>query len=89
MKKNVLMKAVVIVAFALALVGIGVQWYNDYHETQLENGAYKYLEHELYGDFSDLEINEITRVGDDRYDIDYTCTKDERNIHGTKFDVEL
>lgn len=83
-------KVIVIIALALAIIGIGIQFYTEYHQTMLENGAYKYLEHELYGDYSDVEVTGVTYVGDGRYDIDYTYMRyDQHTIVGTQYGVEL
>lgn len=83
-------KVIVIIALALAMIGIGIQFYSDYHQTMLENGAYKYLENELYGNYSNVEVTDIVAVGDDRYDIEYTYMRDDQHtIVGTQYGVEL
>lgn len=83
-------KVIAIVALIIAMIGIGIAFYSDYHETMLENGAYKYLENELYGNYSDVNVTDVVAVGDGRYDIEYTYMRDDQHtIVGTQYAVEL
>lgn len=81
---------VIAILLAVVVVISGLMLYNDYYQTKLENGAYKYLNEELYGCFSNLVVNEITSVGDGYYDIGYTYEREDgHTIIGEHYSVKL
>ena len=83
-----IVKVIVMLTVAV-LIGSGLMWVVDYQQTKLENGAYKYLERELYGSYSDVVVWDVKSVGDGRYDIEYYYNKDGDTIHGWNYDVAL
>lgn len=84
MKKGII--AIVIAVMMVFVVAFGY----DYHQTRLENGAYEYLEEELYGTFSDLNVTEIEKVGNGCYDIHYTYEREDgHTIIGTHYGVTI
>ena len=82
-------KGFMAIVIALAVIVTGIFGYGLYQE-KLENGAYMYLNQELYGTFSDLNVTDVTSVGHGYYDISYTYERDEgRVIRGEHFNVKL
>lgn len=81
-------KVIALIVIALMFV-VGTHFYDDYHTVRLENGAYRYLNTELYGDFSNLEVLDIKPVGKE-YDIEYTYEREDgHTIHGWHYGVDL
>lgn len=77
----------IIIALAVIVTGIVV---SDYYQTKIENGAYEFLEKDLYGTFSDLDVTNIESVGSGYYDISYTYENQEgRTIIGESYKVKL
>lgn len=82
-------KGFVAIIIALAVIVTGIVGY-DYYQTNLENGAYEFLEKDLYGTFSDLDVTNIESVGSGYYDIGYTYVNgDGRTIIGESYKVKL
>lgn len=82
-------KGFIAMIIAVAVIVTGIIGY-DCYQTKLENGAYEYLNKELYGTFSDLNVTDITKVGNGYYDISYTYEREEgRTINGQHFNVKL
>lgn len=82
-------KGFVAIIIALAVIVTGVLGY-DLYQTKLENGAYEFLEKDLYGTFSDLDVTNIESVGSGYYDISYTYEREDgRTIIGETFNVKL
>ena len=82
-------KGFVAIIIALAVIVTGMVGY-DYYQTKIENGAYEFLEKDLYGTFSDLDVTNIESVGSGYYDISYTYENQEgRTIIGESYKVKL
>lgn len=82
-------KGFVAIIIALAVIVTGIVGY-DYYQMKIENGAYKFLEKDLYGTFSDLDVTNIESVGSGYYDISYTYENQEgRTIIGESYKVKL
>ena len=83
MNKTIKMSVIAFVV-AMVVIAIGLIGYNMYHETMLENGAYKFLETELYGDVSDLDVIAVNGGENGYYDITYSYTRNGGDpIHAT------
>jgi len=82
-------KGFVAIIIALAVIVAGIAGH-DYYQTKLENGAYEFLEKDLYGSFSDLDVTNIENVGSGYYDIGYTYVNGEgHTIIGETYSVKL
>lgn len=83
------MKIVAGMIILALMIGISLVWFADYQQQILENGAYRFLERDLYGDFSNLNVTEIKSVGDGIYDISYNYESDGHHWYGTSYGVDL
>ncbi len=81
-------KGFVAIIIALAVIVMGILGYYGYQMT-LEKDAYKFLNEELYGEFSDLNVTDINSMGSGYYDISYTYERDGRTVDGIHHDVKL
>lgn len=78
---------------ALILIGLmfmaGTYFYENYQKEKLENGAYRFLNTELYGEYSNLDVLNVIPV-DGGYDLEYTYEREDgHTIHGWHYGVDL